>query len=43
MACTQLDQMQLGLPGRDYYLKTSSAKDLKAYHRYMVPFDYFIN
>jgi len=31
----QLDQMQLGLPGRDYYLKTSSAKDLKAYHRYM--------
>ena len=28
--------MQLGLPGRDYYLKTSSARDLKAYHRYMV-------
>ena len=27
--------MQLGLPGRDYYLKSSSARDLKAYHRYM--------
>lgn len=27
--------MQLGLPGRDYYLKTSSNRDLKAYHRYM--------
>jgi membrane metallo-endopeptidase-like protein 1 len=27
--------MQLGLPGRDYYLKTSSARDVKAYHRYM--------
>ena len=36
----QLDQMQLGLPGRDYYLKTSSARDLKAYHRYMVPVNY---
>nr|CAG4640659.1 EOG090X01U4 [Eulimnadia texana] len=31
----QLDQMQLGLPSRDYYLKTSSARELKAYHRYM--------
>lgn len=31
----QIDQMQLGLPGRDYYLKTSSARDVKAYHRYM--------
>lgn len=31
----QLDQMQLGLPGRDYYLKQSSLRDLKAYHRYM--------
>lgn len=30
----QLDQMQLGLPGRDYY-KASSGRDLKAYHRYM--------
>jgi neprilysin len=31
----QLDQMQLGLPGRDYYLKRSSTRDLQAYHRYM--------
>ncbi|XP_071446832.1 neprilysin-1-like [Hetaerina americana] len=29
----QLDQMQLALPSRDYYLKPSSA--LKAYHKYM--------
>lgn len=33
---SQLDQMQLGLPSRDYYLKSSSARDLKAYHRYMI-------
>ncbi|XP_063233227.1 neprilysin-1 [Bacillus rossius redtenbacheri] len=31
----QLDQMQLGLPGRDYYLKASSEGDLQAYHKYM--------
>lgn len=27
--------MQLGLPGRDYFLKQSSNRDLKAYLRYM--------
>nr|CAD7394954.1 unnamed protein product [Timema cristinae] len=31
----QLDQMQLALPSRDYYLKASSEGDLKAYHKYM--------
>ncbi|XP_024945616.1 neprilysin-1 isoform X2 [Cephus cinctus] len=31
----QLDQMQLALPSRDYYLKTSSEAELRAYHRYM--------
>ncbi|XP_076757431.1 neprilysin-1 isoform X2 [Xylocopa sonorina] len=30
-----LDQMQLALPSRDYYLKKSSEAQLKAYHRYM--------
>ncbi len=27
--------MQFGLPGRDYFLKASSTRDLTAYHRYM--------
>lgn len=31
----QLDQMQLGLPTRDYFLKDSSAEALQAYHKYM--------
>ena len=31
----QLDQMQLALPSRDYYLKADSEGDMKAYHRYM--------
>ncbi|XP_044734113.1 neprilysin-1-like [Chrysoperla carnea] len=31
----QLDQMQLALPSRDYYLKTSSEGDMEAYHKYM--------
>ncbi|XP_003491860.1 neprilysin-1 [Bombus impatiens] len=31
----QLDQMQVALPSRDYYLKKSSEAQLKAYHRYM--------
>lgn len=31
----QLDQMQLALPSRDYYLKKSSEAELKAYHSYM--------
>ncbi|XP_001602853.1 neprilysin-1 [Nasonia vitripennis] len=31
----QLDQMQLALPSRDYYLKRSSEVQLAAYHRYM--------
>ncbi|KAI4492198.1 hypothetical protein M0802_010004 [Mischocyttarus mexicanus] len=31
----QLDQMQLALPSRDYYLKKNSEAELKAYHRYM--------
>lgn len=32
---TQLDQMQLALPSRDYYLKKNSEAELKAYHNYM--------
>ena len=32
----QLDQMQLGLPSRDYFLHLESEKDLAAYHNYMV-------
>lgn len=31
----QIDQLQLALPSRDYYLKASSENDLKAYHKYM--------
>ncbi|CAD6235836.1 GSCOCG00008006001-RA-CDS [Cotesia congregata] len=31
----QLDQMQLALPSRDYYLKSNSKSELRAYHRYM--------
>ena len=31
----QIDQMQLGLPSRDYFLHQESQKDLEAYHRYM--------
>ncbi|XP_076652047.1 neprilysin-1 [Halictus rubicundus] len=31
----QLDQMQLALPSRDYYLNKSSEAALRAYHRYM--------
>ncbi|XP_047352829.1 neprilysin-1-like isoform X1 [Vespa velutina] len=31
----QLDQMQLALPSRDYYLKKNSEAELDAYHRYM--------
>ncbi|XP_050420480.1 neprilysin-1-like isoform X2 [Adelges cooleyi] len=31
----QLDQMQLGLPSKDYFLKDSSAEALQAYHKYM--------
>ncbi|XP_043270753.1 neprilysin-1-like [Venturia canescens] len=31
----QLDQMQLALPSRDYYLKKTSEAELRAYHRYM--------
>lgn len=31
----QLDQMQLALPSRDYYLKKVSEVQLKAYHNYM--------
>ncbi|XP_043262154.1 neprilysin-1-like isoform X2 [Colletes gigas] len=31
----QLDQMQLALPSRDYYLKRNSETELNAYHRYM--------
>lgn len=31
----QLDQIQLALPSRDYYLKESSEAQLNAYHRYM--------
>lgn len=32
----QLDQMQLALPSKDYYLNKSSDTELKAYHRYMI-------
>ncbi|XP_045474405.1 neprilysin-1-like isoform X2 [Harmonia axyridis] len=31
----QIDQMQLALPSRDYYLKPISRGDLNAYHTYM--------
>lgn len=31
----QIDQLILALPSREYYLKTSSRTDLKAYHNYM--------
>ncbi|KAK9717796.1 Peptidase family M13 [Popillia japonica] len=31
----QLDQTQLALPSRDYYLKSSSEGDMQAYHKYM--------
>jgi membrane metallo-endopeptidase-like protein 1 len=31
----QMDQMQLALPSRDYYLKASSEGDMAAYHKYM--------
>lgn len=31
----QIDQFPLALPSRDYYLKSSSENDLKAYHKYM--------
>lgn len=27
--------MQLALPSRDYYLKSNSKSELRAYHRYM--------
>lgn len=30
-----MDQMQLALPSRDYYLKKSSEGDMNAYHKYM--------
>lgn len=33
--CLQMDQMQLALPSRDYYLKASSEGDMAAYHTYM--------
>lgn len=32
---SQLDQTQLALPSRDYYLKSSSEGDMQAYHKYM--------
>lgn len=31
----QLDQLELALPGRDYYLKLSSENEIRAYHKYM--------
>ncbi|KAE8739548.1 hypothetical protein FOCC_FOCC014968 [Frankliniella occidentalis] len=31
----QLDQLQLALPSRDYYLKTSTETEIKAYHKYV--------
>lgn len=31
----QFDQLALALPSRDYYLKSSSEAELRAYHRYM--------
>ena len=30
-----MDQMQLGLPSRDFYLKAISDGDMAAYHKYM--------
>ena len=31
----QIDQMQLGLPSREYFLHKDSDRDLEAYHNYM--------
>ena len=31
----QIDQLQLGLPSRDYFLDAESDRDLNAYHTYM--------
>ena len=31
----QIDQLQLGLPSRDYFLDDQSDRDLMAYHQYM--------
>ncbi|XP_013793456.1 membrane metallo-endopeptidase-like 1, partial [Limulus polyphemus] len=36
MNIIQLDQMPLGLPSREYYLKASSERERKAYHKLMV-------
>lgn len=33
---TQLDQMQLGLPSREYFLKESSERERKAYLKLMI-------
>ena len=35
----QVDQPQLGLPSRDYFLKPESQRNLKAYHNYMTEVD----
>lgn len=35
VSLSQLDQTQLALPSRDYYLKSSSEGDMLAYHKYM--------
>jgi len=32
-ATFQIDQMQLGLPSRDYFLHIESKRDLEAYHQ----------
>ena len=32
----QLDQSQLGLPSRDYYLQSSNVDDLDAYRTYII-------
>ena len=35
----QVDQPQLGLPSRDYFLKPESQRNLNAYHNYMTEVD----
>lgn len=35
MTISQVDQLILALPSREYYLKESSKSDLMAYHNYM--------
>ena len=39
----QIDQPQLGLPSRDYFLQPESRRNLNAYHKYMTEVKKFIS